>query len=172
MPFTFVPTRSRLIANAFCACLLLTPSTIAAQSLLKAWVFAHHRGLIPIDQLKEAGDGTLVPPDHPEIMKEGSEVWSVIDKRNCVLRVEYAASKPTTDYYLNNISPTRPTIFKADGGYQIGLMGDKPVHCRQAQSGQLCEYFTTLVSADNDGYRAIKHALNHIYERFCSGDKR
>ena len=173
MQYIFVLTRSRLGANAFflCACLLLTPGTAAAQSLLETWVFAHHHGLIPIDQLKETSDGTLVTPDHPKIMKEGSEVWSVIDKRNCVIRVEYSASKPTTDYYLNNISVTRPTIFKAAGGYQIGLMGEKPVHCRHSQSGELCEHFTTLDATDRNGYRAIKYALNHIYGRLCSGDK-
>lgn len=150
-----------------CIGLLLMPAPAAAQSLLEAWVFAQHRALIPIDQLKETTDGTLVPPDHPDIAKEGREVWSVLDKPNCIIRVEIASSGTATEFYLNNMSATRATVFKPDGSFLIGVMGDKPVQCRHRQSEKVCDHFTTLTSPDTRGYRAIEQALNHIYAKFC-----
>jgi hypothetical protein len=152
---------------AICTGLLLTPAPAAAQSLLEAWVFVHHRALIPIDQLTESADGTLVPPDHPDIASEGSEVWSVVDKPNCILRVENTSTGAVTEFYLNNMSATRATVLKADGSFLIGLMGQKPVHCQLRQSEKFCDHFTTLASIDTRGYRAIERALNHIYARFC-----
>jgi len=149
------------------ASLLLMPAPAAAQSLLEAWVFAHHRALIPIEQLKESGDGTIVAPEDPDIAKEGTEVWSIIDKPNCIIRVEHSSSGSVTEFYLNNMSATRPTLLRSDGSFQIGLMGDKPVHCRHTQSEKLCEHFTTLPSSDANGYRAIEKALNHIYAKYC-----
>ncbi len=149
------------------ACLLLVPTAAGAQSLLEAWVFAQHRALIPIDELKETSDGTLVPPDHPEIARDGMEIWSVLNKRDCVIRRENPQSGTTTEYYLNNMSAIRPTIFKADGSFQIGLIGDKPVHCQYQKSEKHCEHFATIVSSDRKGYRAIDKALNHIYANFC-----
>lgn len=153
---------------AVCASLLVLSSAPAgAQSLLEAWVFAHHRALVPLEQLKESTDGTLVPPGHPDIASEGTEVWSVIDKPNCIIRAENASSGSITEFYLNNMSAIRPTVLKSDGSFQIGLMGDKPVQCRHRQSEKLCDHFTTLVSADSRGYRAIERALDHIYATFC-----
>lgn len=149
------------------ASLLLTSPPAAAQSLLEAWVFAQHRAAIPIDQLKETADGTLVPPDHSDAAKKGPEVWSVIDKPNCIIRVENASSGTIAEFYLNNMSAMRPTVLKSDGSFQIGLMGDKPVHCLHRQSEKICDHFTTLTSSNTHGYRAIERALNHIYARFC-----
>ncbi|HWV80665.1 MAG TPA: hypothetical protein VNZ50_04505 [Hyphomicrobiaceae bacterium] len=152
---------------AACTGLLLTPTPTAAQSLLEAWVFVHHGALIPLDQLKESADGTLVPPVHSGSAREGSEVWSVIDKRNCIVRVENTSSGAATEFYLNNMSATRPTVLKPDGSFQVGLMGEKPVHCQLRQSEKLCDHFTTVASIDTGGYRAIERALNHIYAKFC-----
>lgn len=152
--------------------LLLTPAPAQAQSLLETWVFAHHRALIPIDQLKESADGTLVPPDHPASAGEGTEVWSVVDKPNCIIRVKNTSSGAVTEYYLNNMSATRPTVIKSDGSFQIGLMGDKPVHCQHRQSEAICGHLMTLASVDSSGYRAIERALNHIYARFCRHEAR
>jgi hypothetical protein len=158
-----------LLANicAVSASLPLTSPPAAAQSLLEAWVFAQHRAAIPIEQLKESADGTLVPPDHSNTAREGSEVWSVIDKPNCIIRVENASAGTVAEFYLNNMSATRPTVLKPDGSFQIGLMGDKPVHCMHRQSEKRCDHFTTLASSDATGYRAIEKALNHIYAEFC-----
>jgi hypothetical protein len=158
-----------LFANicALGACLLLAPATAKAQSLLESWAFVHHRALIPIDELKESADGTLVTPDHPGVAKEDAEVWTVIDKPGCIIRAENTSSGAVTEFYLNNMSSTRATVLKADGSFLIGVMGDKPVQCRHLQSEKLCDHFTTLTSSDSRGYRAIERTLNHIYGTFC-----
>ena len=150
-----------------CATLSLMAAPAAAQSLLEAWVFIHSRALIPFEQLKETADGTLVAPDHPSIEKGGTEVWSVVDKSNCIIRVENTASGVAAEFYLNNMSAKRATVFKSDGNFLIGLMGDKPIQCQHQQSEKFCTHFITLTSADTGGYRAIERTLNHIYAKFC-----
>ena len=158
-----------LFASTFtlCAGLSLMSAPAAAQTLLETWVFVHSRALIPLDQLKEAADGTLVAPDHPGIAKDGTEVWSVLDQSNCIIRLENTSSGTAAEFYLNNMSATRATVFKSDGNFLIGLMGDKPIQCRHRQSEKLCDRFMTLTSVDTGGYRAMERALNHIYAKFC-----
>jgi hypothetical protein len=152
--------------GAICSILLLAPATAAAQSLLEAWAFAHYRATIPLAKFQAAGDRALVPPDDAALLVGGAETWTVVDSRRCVLR----SSRPSgeaTEYYLNNISQSRPTIYRSDDTFEIGFMGDEPIRCRMSNSGKQCDYFFPLEFTSTVRYRAAVEALNHIYANFC-----
>jgi hypothetical protein len=133
---------------------------------LEAWAFAHYHANIPLGKFQAAADGTLVPPDDSADVMGGAETWIVVDRHNCVLR----SNRPTgeaTEYYLNNISQSRPTIYRSDDTFQIGLMGNEPIRCRMSDSSKQCDYFFPLEFTGTDRYRAAVKALNHIYANFC-----
>lgn len=157
---------SRLGICAVCISLLLAPATAAAQSLLEAWAFADYRGIISLGELQTAADGSLTLPDTKAQSRESAETWIVIDASKCVLR-KTLPSGDATEYYLNNISATRPTMYRSDDIFQVGLMGNEPIRCRFSDSDKQCDHFFRLEFTGSDRYRAGVKALDHIYAHFC-----
>jgi len=154
-----------VVAGFLCTFPQYAAATSAEQSLLEAWAFAYYRGAISIERFHTAADGALMPPADPEMNKE-TDSWFVIDKPNCII-LGRSSMRTATEYYLNNISGNRPTIYKSDDTFHIGLMGDEPIRCQIEKSNKQCDYFFTLPVVGADRYRAVIDALDRIYTSFC-----
>ena len=155
-----------IVIGFLCAIFLSNPAPAAERSLLQAWAFAHYRGAIPFERLQTDAHGAITPPSNAENSGEETNYWTVIDDPNFILR-SGTSSITATDYYLNNISRIRPTVYKSDGTFHIGLMGDQPIRCQIENSNKQCDHFFILRVEGADRYHAVIQALDGIYANFC-----
>lgn len=136
-------------------------------TLLEAWVWLSHKGLIEIDEIQETEPGKFIlQPNNFSAVFGNDAIYKVVDKDACVIRQEVPALRSSIEYYLNNFLP-EATRIDQDGG-RIGsvIFSEKVTHCVIQEK---TECFSSMIISANDiwTYQRSQRALEYIFSNFC-----
>jgi hypothetical protein len=140
---------------------------VHAQTLLETFVFMHNSGWIDIDDLKESADGKLLEPPSRFISKGSPNVWSVVDRDNCILRNDTPGLQLSTTFYLNHVIPGSRTSMPRQNVYRLTMYGDKAIVCTSERGVTDCEQKLEIDAINDYVLLRFRKAIDFVFTKYC-----
>lgn len=137
-----------------------------AQTLLEHWAYLNSHGFVSIDEFREAPQGRLNAPKHPDA--DIAEVWELVDDKSCTIRARWLARGFTEYFYLSHAFRRRPVLQRQDGIIFITLMGNEAVRCVEQRGERKCYRSMQLRAYGYDTFLNFELALDNIYRVYCT----
>jgi hypothetical protein len=126
-----------------------------------------NNGWIDIDDLKETPEGKLIEPPSRYISKDSPNVWSVVDRDNCILRNDTPGLQLSTTYYLNHVVPGSRAYMPRKNVYRLTMYGDKTIACTTERGATDCQRELVVDAINDYTLLRFRKAIDFIFARYC-----